>query len=266
MPDTRYRDWRSLKLVPSWLQNPWGLKYNRTYGTFSDLVVNAGEQAVGVRFLSDCPADALFPAGNDRDFDRYPADTDDSYRRRLVDTWNVWPFAGTHDGLLGQLNAFGFANVEIVDVHTAPSGYVGSWPPSPTTETKPSWWDAQFPLTPWPPTAGAQSAQWWSRFWVVLTEPFPKFLRWQPRYWGTPTIDPDHPDPGDPLHFIDHAIWGEVAVHGDGSAFTWGSTATIKQIESIRALIDKWKTPLSLCAQIWLNFSSAGVIVKLPGA
>lgn len=249
MAGTLYRDWRSLKLVPSWLQKNWGLKYNQTYGSFSDLVVNAGEQAVGVRFLSDCPVDALLPAGADRDFDRYPLDTDESYRRRLTDAWNAWPFAGTHDGLLGQLNAFGFQNVEIVDVHTAPSGYVGSWPPSPTTQTKPSWWDAQFPLTPWPPLAGAQSAQWWSRFWVILTEPFPIFppdtQQWLVRHWG--------------------GLYSYSQNGPDGSPYTWGTTMTVSQLTSIRALIEKWKPVHSVCSQIWLNFSSISTIVKIPG-
>jgi hypothetical protein len=245
MADHAYRDWRSQRLVPSFLQKPWGKRWNETMGDQADLQVNAAQQAVSAAFVDTCPNDALAPLGASSDMDRYPADTDASYRARIAARWDTWPMAGTYDGVKGQLQAFGFPSVEIYDVRASVPP-VSPWPPQPRC-AKPSWWTSLFPGVAWPPAAGADSALWWSRFWVVLSEPFPAVLGWSPRTWGSA-------NPRTGLRYR----WGERGP--DGSRYTWGSTATASQVASLRALITKWKPVDTICAGIWINFASGPVL------
>lgn len=234
MAGSQYTDWRSTALVPSWLQRPWGLKYNRTLGYVSDLLMNAAAQAVGARFLATCPNDALPYAGADRSMPAYPIEYPGAsagataqaagvaaYRARLLKAWSTWSTAGTLAAVQGQLEAFGFANVAI---YTAD----GSGPPG---------------VVPWPPDSNTAN---WSRFWVVLTEPFPSFLNWKLTTWG------------------DGRTWGENGP--DGTAYTWGSTATVAQVTSIRALIRKWKPVHAICAGIWIDYASAGTTLQWLGS
>ena len=59
----------------------------------------------------------------------------------------------------------------------------------------------------------------WSRFWVVITA----------HPWTTWT-------------------WGSGVLYGDGH--TWGSTATLEDVRSVRALVRKWKPAHTVCDHI----------------
>ncbi len=239
---TSFKDWRSEQLMPAPLQKTWGKRWNQTLGTVADNQVNAAQQAALAGFIDTAPIDALQYLGSTRQIDRYPADTDATYRARLKAAWTTWPQAGTYDGILGQLHAFGFSNVEIYDVN-ASSPPVMPWPPQPQGP-KPSWWGTVFPAVTWPATAGANSAKWWSRYWVVLTQPFPTWLNWS--IW----------------HYGDGHTYGELGP--DGTPYVYGLTATTGQINSIRSLLRKWEPCHTLCSAIWLDFGG-GTVIKIPG-
>jgi len=106
-----------------------------------DLLADGISYGVRARYLSDAPADALGLAGLDRQLERGFAESDESWRARLEQAWEVWPWAGTvhPDGLLGQLRAFGY------DSATDPPYFVES------QDTVP----------------GIREAHW-SQFWVVV--------------------------------------------------------------------------------------------------
>lgn len=237
MPLPFYADWVGEKLAPRWLQGPYGKKWSRTIGYQGDLVLNAVQQAVGARFPRSAPDDALAYLGIDRDMDRYPGDSDAGYRARIEIAWSTWAQAGTYSCLMGQLHAFGFVNAEIYDARAA-SPPVSPWPPSPTC-AQPSWW-----MVAWPPAAGSASALWWSRFWIVLSEPFPASLNWHLRTWG------------------DGGTWGRLGA--DGTPYSWGSTATLGQVASLRAIAEKWKPVHALCAGLWIVYA-AGTTLRWQG-
>lgn len=225
MTATVYQSWVSTQLAPSFLRGPWGTKWNTAMGLQSDLLVAQAQQAVASRIIASAPADALPYIGQDRQIPRYASDTDTSYRARLQAAWTTWQAGGTYTGLYTQLLAYGFApaSVGIFDVHGDASvpGGTGLGPGG---------------ATPWPPDSNTTN---WSRFWVALTPPFPTFLQWQARFWGaSPTGS--------------GGTWGQLGP--DGTPYTWGSTATAAQAQTIKRLVKQWKPVQCICAGIWIMY------------
>lgn len=60
-----------------------------------------------------CPADALPMLGHALQIERYAADTDDSYRARLVAAWETWAEAGAATSIETQIRAFGIPDVRV---------------------------------------------------------------------------------------------------------------------------------------------------------
>lgn len=79
-----------------------------------DLLSEWVNQGVKARFFGSntFPADALPLLGSERLIERYPADTDETYKARLQDAWNIWEEAGTQAGIRRQLEAFGLSDIE----------------------------------------------------------------------------------------------------------------------------------------------------------
>jgi Phage tail protein (Tail_P2_I) len=148
-----YERWQSEDLAPPWLQRRFGAAWMRVHGRAKDLLVDATRQAIKARFVGLCPADALEYIGRDRLLERYPVDTDDSYRARLAAAWEAWLFGGTERGVRAALEAAGFGSVTIYT--TQSPGY--------------------------PPDADAAN---WSRFWVELAPPFPPYVAWEAVLFG----------------------------------------------------------------------------------
>jgi Phage tail protein (Tail_P2_I) len=63
------------------------------------------------RLPSRCPDDALDVLGPTFGLERYPADTNDTYRARLVQAWPTRMLAGADGAVIGQLTAFGIPDV-----------------------------------------------------------------------------------------------------------------------------------------------------------
>jgi hypothetical protein len=101
----------------------------------------------------------------------------------------------------------------------------------------PSWW-----VGAWPPNGPeALPAASWSRFWIVIEPPFP--FAWTLRRWGA-------------------FAWGELGA--DGTPLTWGSTATVRQVELVRSIVRKWKAAHERCAQVLVRVpDGAGGFVTL---
>jgi hypothetical protein len=58
-------------------------------------------------------SDALVKIGIERQIYQNPGETDAAYAIRLVNAWNVWPWAGTAQGVLRALYDAGYPNVGI---------------------------------------------------------------------------------------------------------------------------------------------------------
>lgn len=178
-------------LSPTVLQGERGQKLlPGTLGVLFDALTEGANQGVKARFpTSDTfPPDALPYVGAGKALERYPIDTDATYKARVLDAWDAWAQAGTPTAIVRQLAALGLT-ATIKENHTAGWNWDGS-------------------------TAN------WSRFWVVITG-----HPWVGWTWG------------------DGSIWGQPDL-------TWGSTATVDDVRSVRALVRKWKPAHVVCANI----------------
>ncbi len=162
------------------MQGPVAAAYLGAIGDALDLTLEAMAQAVTARFVAHAPADALGWLGAERLLQRFPGDTDDTYRARLAAACVVWQLAGTEDGIIAMLIACGFTDVT---VHVAR----GAIPPGEVS---------------WPPDGDPAN---WSRFWVFIdasTAPQNPF-GWQPWTWGDGAL------------WGDGHTWGSTATSGE---------------------------------------------------
>jgi hypothetical protein len=231
MSDGPFTKWLRDTLAPPVLRGPFGSALSATLGAALDDARTRAIDAVKARLPKHAPADALAYHGADRLLERYPAESDAMYRGRLEAAFDVWNAAGTYDGVATALGAAGFA-VNVWDVWSAPPWWTPltgrAWPPSPRGP-RPSWWTGVWPLPD-------GLVDWWSLFWVEIEGPGP--FAWQPR------------------------AWGDGHEYGDGG--TWGSTATITEVQFVRSIIRKWKSAHGVCESIFVRWP-AGQIVTWKG-
>ena len=104
-----YEQWQSrIPQAPPWFLRPRGAAWLRAHGKIKDLFVALVKQAAKAGLPSHAPEDALVEIGAERQLDQGPTETDDDYRDRLNRAWDLWPIAGTHQGILLELKAQGF--------------------------------------------------------------------------------------------------------------------------------------------------------------
>lgn len=97
---------------------PWRFRkgnLGRIVGGFYGAAADVTAQGASEAFLHRCIASELSPndylpyAGFDRELVRYPIETDDSYRARLLRSRGVWKDAGSDEGILRLLAELGIA-------------------------------------------------------------------------------------------------------------------------------------------------------------
>lgn len=147
-PRRTYVQW-ALDNCPPWLLGPWGTKLVTAIGQmFDDAYDEAFEAgAAGSVGSPTFPVDALALLGNERNIERYPAESNDAYSTRVKAAWESWKQAGTMR-IVSELSALGLT-AEIKETFTA------GWD-----------WDGD--------------AANWSRFWSVITD-----HGWSFVYWGS---------------------------------------------------------------------------------
>jgi hypothetical protein len=172
------------------------------------------------RFPETAPADALAALGRDRRVVRGFAESEASYRARVLLWLDDRRKAGNPFALLQKL-----------------AEYTGPLPSFRTVDARGNWYSRaadgteSFELAQanwnWddrPTTVDGRTR--WSRFWVIV---YPNGLWTESAYdWG---------DPG--------AEWGDLT----GS---WGSTATAEQAATMRAIVADWKPAGTRCVNIIL--------------
>lgn len=115
MPNPNTYDVYQLSLMPTALRGPVGEARASAQGLFKDGFPEAAIAAVKCRWATTCPEDALPAIGFERLLPRSPVESTAQYRDRLQRAWDLWPFAGTRQGVITALNILGFPNVLIFE-------------------------------------------------------------------------------------------------------------------------------------------------------
>lgn len=187
-----------------------------------DMIAEAAKQATLARFPSYCPEDTLPLHGRDRGIRRGPLENVAAYRTRLLLWLDAWRSAGVGRGLLDQLAGYLSPQTCRVRIWTQ-IGVIytreadGTFAISRATRGLFNW-DGQTSL--------------WARFWLIIDS-----------IGGVP--------------WSRDGTWGDGEVWGEGVGLTWGSTATIDQVETIRAIIADWKPAQSVCKNIIISFDAS---------
>lgn len=177
-----FEEWLRDDLAPTWLRGPYGRVLTATLGAAIDALVDATKQAVKARHVATAPDDALEALGADRLLERYPIESNATYRARLAAAWDAWEFAGSKQGILAALAAAGYPDAQLF-----------------------TWRD----FAPWAPTP---HEAWWSAFWIdVPTHPFASDGLWSdPGTWDD-TVPGHNGAPPGPGTWDSDATVGEVA-------------------------------------------------------
>lgn len=96
------------------------------FALLSDLIAEGANQATKARSESTAPLDALPRIGQNKNLERYFADTDDTYRDRLLHAFSLWQQAGTKQAVEAALDAFGYPDAQVfedADWHRPPQPY-----------------------------------------------------------------------------------------------------------------------------------------------
>ncbi len=150
----KYRDAIPRLLAPGWLQTPKNAAWLRASGDLKDSLVERAKAAVKARFPLLAPRDALDSAGAERQLERGPSETNESFAARVVGAWNIWRWGGTAGGLLHALADSGYPDAILAIVGGKAYALVDG---EVTTTT--------LPAGSW---ACAATPTFWSRFVVVL--------------------------------------------------------------------------------------------------
>jgi len=263
---TTYEEVIPQVFAPPWLSGPYGTLWHRGIGQFFDDEWTLGRDAALVGFPQYTPGDALISLGAERMLERanptlnLPGETEAEYRLRLKNVWGEWgaplppgsaPLAAdASDAVqhfclpMGIWEAAGSAAIHLPDPFTVPIAGIPTIRPS-TMKGWPAWLGltdtAVYRQHEWafPPfLVSPYFFAWeheWSTFWVIIKEPHP----FQLIYWGAPGL-----------------FWGTPP--GPGCP-TWGTTATVEEVELIKRLVVTFKSGHSTCAGIVL-FIGVGAI------
>lgn len=83
-------------------------------GLMANIIAQGASLVVqSVWLIAGQPADALGYQGSDKRLRRYIVESDDDYRERLEQAFEIWAIGGTAECILGQLEAAGYQDAEI---------------------------------------------------------------------------------------------------------------------------------------------------------
>jgi len=185
-----------------------------------DVIAEAATQALEARFPERCPEDALAYHGRDRGIVRGPLEPAASYRARLLLWIEAWRGAGVGKAMLDQIAGFLTPNACRLRVWTQ-GGVV-------YTREADGTFTVDRAVNPWD---WDNRPELWSRFWLLI-------------------------------YSINGIPWARDGLWGDGGEWgtpevTWGSSATVSEVESIRGIVDQWKPAAALCENILVVFNDA---------
>lgn len=130
------------------LVDPWGDRFLGAIGSIFDVIKDAAKDAVKVRFVAECPTDALPYHASERMIDRLPGESDEGHRIRLEAAWDIWEQAGTAAGIAAEMAAYGLTCRVLANRIVSTPEKVDNWQPR-VNDT------------------------WWSTFSILVTQPIP---------------------------------------------------------------------------------------------
>lgn len=101
--------------APPWFQDAAVGPEIEAYGALADEHLEYVATALRGRYAELAPEDALNLLGAERNFVRYPAESLDAFRQRIIGAWEFWQWAGTEYGMGLALSQLGY-NSAIVPV------------------------------------------------------------------------------------------------------------------------------------------------------
>jgi hypothetical protein len=110
-----WREWL-LKLPIPGMASPWGQTLLGVLGLEADTMSLGITCTLRCGFVDDpyCLADHLALKGKARGLPRYPAESLEQYRARVIRAKQDWDLAGTEAGIVGQLTAAGYTNANLI--------------------------------------------------------------------------------------------------------------------------------------------------------
>ncbi len=233
-PATTFRDaaWR---ISPARLRTPKAARLVQAFiGLPLDILVDGAIQALKARFPTDCPEDALAYHSRDRVIPRGPSESSTSFRARLLKWLTLWRGSGVGRVMLDEIAIFLAPETCRIRLWTQ-VGVVYTREADGTFRVERAagvWnWDGRADL--------------WSRFWVIIYST-----------GGVP--------------WSRDGTWGDGELWGEDELSTWGSTATVDEISSIRSIVSERKPAPSVCKKIVVSFDDAAFALSdasppLPG-
>jgi hypothetical protein len=283
------------RISPPWLRDFYGERFvGMVNGLMADLISEGASQAIKAHLLlSDTsPPDALPSIGDERNMPRYPSETDAQYRDRLHGAWDAWEFAGNEDGtgtggIIGQLNAFGLANVTILPaVNEDPRVERPAWVfevPSTVTlsgnftyddigaSTKSEITGADFEAAGfnigWPVLVSGTTLNDGYYSWIfdvdsttitllsasLLADEGPVASTLTSTYWSRFAVIIGSPNPFEPVP----TYGGGGHYSAEQTALTYGSGMTLGDIITVRSIIRKWKTGHAINPYIYVSLNGS---------
>uniref|UniRef100_A0A7C3HVX3 Phage tail protein n=1 Tax=Meiothermus ruber TaxID=277 RepID=A0A7C3HVX3_MEIRU len=104
-----YEDWLP-ELAPPWLQGPRGRALLEGWGKLLDEYASLAATAILARFAQLAPEDALNLLGAERGLTRYPGESLEAWRERVLGAWEYWRWSGTEYGLSVALFQLGYSS------------------------------------------------------------------------------------------------------------------------------------------------------------
>jgi len=194
-----------------------------------DMIAQAAKESTAARFPEVCADDALPYHGRDRGIRRGMLEPAESYRARLLLWIESWRGAGVGRAMLDQLAGFLIPQETRIRIWTQVGViYTREADGTFSIERASGWdWDGLTSL--------------WARFWVII-------------------------DSIDGVPWERDGTWNDGELWGDDPSATWGSTATLEQVQAIRAIVEDWKPAASVCKNIIVSFDLDAFDAGDPGS
>lgn len=123
-----------LALAHTPLTRKWGEAWNLISAVIHDVMISGAKDATQVRFIGECPEDALAKHGRARGLQKTKFESYDVYRQRLIVAFDTWLLAGTPAGVEQAINVVGGpgCNSEVIENF--------DWVPDPPDHDLTQWW------------------------------------------------------------------------------------------------------------------------------
>lgn len=228
---TTNRDAIVARLQSATWQGDQSTKYLYSLGLLLDELREVARQGMRAHMPGLGTPDALPYIGNDRQIDRGYQETDGAYALRNQQAFDIWATAGNAWSVLRNL--LGFVSPLLPIWRTVTS--TGIWDSmndatAPVAGTPTS---RVYPVAPGNWNWDGNQTSWW-RFYTILVSLNPTV--WSPE-----------------------GNWGDGSLWGDGLQ-SWGLTASVSQVQSVRKIIAKWKAANTFCHWMIVNFNGSNFL------